>query len=386
MAADTLDKLLVEHSLTQRPPRPEYDLSAGTTVIVDEAGTASTPALARLADLADRKDWRVIMVGDPRQFSAVGRGGMFAYLVNQHGAVELDQVHRFRNDWERKASLQLRTGNPNALADYQQHGRLHGGSAQEMESKIIAAWTAARSRGETVALMANSNQAVNRLNRLAQITRFMDGEISIQKGRLRIGEEVVCVGDEVVTRRNDRTLRTSEGMMVKNRDRWVVQTIHPDRSITVAGANGTIRLPADYVASDLRLGYAQTSHSTQGRTVNTALLLIDSPTDHAGVYTPMTRGRDANHAYVITEDTQTALDVVAQALTRDWVDQPAIACQDHLDPHHSPERPDRCDEDEFDQLTRQAFRLIEERRARAREAERSARVRRFAPGELSLDR
>lgn len=386
MAGDTLDKLLVEHSLTQRPPRPEYDLSAGTTVIVDEAGTASTPALAQLADLADRKDWRVVLVGDPCQFSAVGRGGMFAHLVNQHGAAELDQVHRFRNDWERKASLQLRTGNPDALAHYEQHGRLHGGSGQEMELQIIATWTAARSRGETVALMANSNQAVNRLNQLAQITRFMDGEISIQKGRLRIGEEVVCVGDEVVTRRNDRTIRTSEGMMVKNRDRWVVQIIHPDRSITVVGANGTIRLPADYVASDLRLGYAQTSHSTQGRTVNTALLLIDSPTDHAGVYTPMTRGRDANHAYVITEDTQTALDVVAQALTRDWVDQPAIACQDHLDPYHSPERPDRCDEDEFDQLTRQAFRLIEERRSRAREVELSARVRRFAPGELSLDR
>ena len=311
---------------------------------------------------------------------------MFAHLISQHGAVELDQIHRFHNDWERKASLQLRTGNPDALGDYEQHGRLHGGSAQEMESKIIAEWTAARSRGETVALMANSNQAVNRLNQLAQVTRFMDGEISIQKGRLRIGEEVVCVGDEVVTRRNERTLRSSEGMMVKNRDRWVVQIIHPDRSITVVGASGAIRLPADYVASDLSLGYAQTCHSTQGRTVNTALLLIDSPTDHAGVYTPMTRGRDANHAYVITEDTQTALDVVAQALTRDWVDQPAIACQDHLDPHHSPERPDRCDEDEFDQLTRQAFRLIQERRSRAREVELSARVRRFAPGELSLDR
>jgi len=370
MAGDTLDKLLVEHSLTQRPPRPEYDLSAGTTVIVDEAGTASAPALAQLADLADRKDWRVIMVGDPRQFSAVGRGGMFAYLVNQHGAVELDQVHRFRNDWERKASLQLRTGNPNALADYEQHGRLHGGSAQEMESKITAAWTAARSRGETVALMANTNQAVNRLNRLAQQTRFLNGDISVQKGRLQVGDEVICVGDEVVTRRNDRTLRTSEGVMVKNRDSWVVHTIHSDRSITVAGGNGTIRLPADYVASDLRLGYAQTSHATQGRTVNTALLLIDSPTDHAGVYTPMTRGRDANHAYVITEDTQTALEVLSQATTRDWIDQPAVARREQLDPHRSPQLSSPGEEDEFEGLERRVRELIDERRERDREVER----------------
>ncbi|HUP15111.1 MAG TPA: MobF family relaxase [Acidimicrobiia bacterium] len=374
MDADTLDKLLVEHSLTQHPPRPEYDLAAGTTVIVDEAGTASTPALAQLADLADRKDWRVVFVGDPRQFSAVGRGGMFAHLVNQYGAVELDQVHRFRNDWERKASLQLRAGDPGALADYEQHGRLHGGSAQEMESKIIATWAAARSRGETVALMANSNQAVNRLNQLAQATRFMDGDISIQKGRLRIGEEVVCVGDEVVTRRNDRTLRTSDGVIVKNRDRWVVQTIHPDRNITVAGANGTIRLPADYVASHLRIGYAQTSHATQGRTVDTALLLIDSPTDHAGVYTPMTRGRDANHAYVITEDTQTALDVVSQAISRDWIDQPAVARKAQLDPTRPWELTSPGDDDQIDRLVDHSQRVIQVRRARGPRSERSLGV------------
>lgn len=193
----------------------------------------------------------------------------------------------------------------------------------------------------------------------------MDGEISIQKGRLRIGEEVVCVGDEVVTRRNDRTLRTSEGVMVKNRDRWVVQAIHPDRSITVAGANGTIRLPADYVASDLRLGYAQTSHATQGRTVNTALLLIDSPTDHAGVYTPMTRGRDANHAYVITEDTQTALDVLSQGITRDWIDKPAVARRAQLNRARAWDPRSPGDHDEIDRLVDRTQWMIERRRARS---------------------
>lgn len=231
-----------------------------------------------------------------------------------------------------------------------------------MESKIIATWSAARSRGETVALMANSNQAVNRLNQLAQITRFMDGEISIQKGRLRIGEDVVCVGDEVVTRRNDRTLRTSEGVMVKNRDHWVVQTIHPDRSITVAGGSGSIRLPADYVASDLRLGYAHTSHATQGRTVDTALLLIDCPTDLAGVYTPMTRGRDANHAYIVTVDNQTAVDVLTQAIGRQWIDQPAAT---HMEPAVEPSPHQQGSAAaEMEYLMSHARRAIEGRRSR----------------------
>jgi hypothetical protein len=32
-------------------------------VVVDEAGTASTPKLAELARLADRNRWRVVLVG-----------------------------------------------------------------------------------------------------------------------------------------------------------------------------------------------------------------------------------------------------------------------------------------------------------------------------------
>lgn len=161
---------------------------------MDEAGTASTPVLARLADLADRKHWRVVLVGDPHQFSAVVRGGMFAHLVDRHGAVALDQVHRFSHEWERQTSLQLRTGHPEAIEAYERHGRLHGGTSTEMEKQVIESWWAATARGETVAVMANSNDAVNRLNRRAQRTRFLHGEISFQKGHLRVGEEIVAVG------------------------------------------------------------------------------------------------------------------------------------------------------------------------------------------------
>lgn len=375
MATDTLDKLLIEHRDPTRPLGAAYDLPAGTSVIVDEAGTAATPKLTDLARLADQHGWRIVLVGDPRQFSAVGRGGMFAHLVDSHGAVELDRVHRFRNHWERQASLRLRAGDPGVLAEYEQRGRLHGGTADQMEIEVVTAWEQARRRGETVALMANSTDTVDRLNRSAQHTRILFGELDVGAPSIRVGDELILVGDEVVTRRNDRNLRTDRGLMIKNRDHWTVTTIHPDRNVTLTGRTGTIRLPAEYVAEHLELGYAQTSHATQGRTVDTALLLVDTPTDSRGVYTPMTRGRDANYAYVVIEDNQTALDLLSQAITRDWIDQPAVARRAQLDPHRSRQLPEPGEEDEFDRLERQVHRLIDERRARAREAERTA-----APG------
>ena len=371
MPTDTLDKLLAEHQRLEGP-HAAYDLARGTTVVVDEAGTAATPKLAELARFADRNQWRVVFVGDSRQFSAVGRGGMFAHLVDSYGAIELDQVHRFRHRWEATASLRLRNGDPAVLGEYEQRGRIHGGTIEEMESDIINAWRRVRRRDETVALMANSTDTVGRLNRLAQHTRITADELDPTTERL-VGGEWMLVGDEVVTRRNDRTLRTNKGLMVKNRDHWTITSIHPESSLTLTGRTGTIRLPASYVAEHLELGYAQTSHATQGRTVDTALLLIDTPTDSRGVYTPMTRGRDSNHAYIVVEDNETALDVLTRAVTRDWIDQPAIVRRSQLG-YRDRSTSGRDVEDDFAELNRRTQELIAQHRARSRKRERGMAI------------
>jgi hypothetical protein len=93
-------------------------------------------------------------------------------------------------------------------------------------------------------------------------------------------------------------------------------------------------VPAGYAAEHVELGYAQTSHATQGRTVDTGLLLVDTPTDSRGVYTPMTRGRLANHAYVAVDENRTAVDVLTQAVARDWIDQPATTRRIELETRH----------------------------------------------------
>ena len=76
----------------------------------------------------------------------------------------------------------------------------------------------------------------------------------------------------------------------------------------------------------VELAYAQTGHGAQGRTVDYSLLLVDREIDNRGVYVPMTRGKIENHAYVALDidDPRTARDVLADAVTRDWADIPAI--------------------------------------------------------------
>ena len=114
---------------------------------------------------------------------------------------------------------------------------------------------------------------------------------------------------------------------MKNRHRWVVDQIGADGSVTVSDAErGRVTLPRGYVADSLTLAYASTAMAAQGRTVDHSLLLVDGPIDAAGLYVPMTRGRDGNDVWVVTDPASPSdpVDVLADVMHRRWIDEPAI--------------------------------------------------------------
>ena len=199
VAADTIHKLLIEHSLN-RPPDHRYDLPVGATVIVDEAGMLPTEKLAEMAHLADTRGWRLALVGGPLQFSAVGRGGMFALMVDTFGAIELDEVHRFANEWEREASLRLRRGDVSVAEVYDAHDWLHAGTIPEMERAAARLWHELRRAGKRELLMTPTNEATERLNERCQRLRIRAGEIDADGRSVDVGAYRLYVGDEIATR------------------------------------------------------------------------------------------------------------------------------------------------------------------------------------------
>ena len=322
VVADTVDKLLIEHRL-QRPPDHRYDLPIGATVIVDEAGMISTTKLSELTDLADVKGWRVALVGDPLQFSAVGRGGMFGMLVDTFGAIELERVHRFEHAWERSATLRMRHGDVTVVDDYEANDRLHGGTTAQMERAAVRRWWEHRTNGDSVLLMAPNNEAVERLNQRCQQQRINAGDIDDATPHVCAGPYRIRCRDEITTRHNNRRLVTDRGEMIRNRATWKVDHVHPDRSMTVTGQHGTVRLPASYVAEHVELAYACTDHGAQGRTVTAGVLFIDRPTDVRNVYVAMSRGTTTNEAFIAITGEQSVGDVFARCIASDWIDQPA---------------------------------------------------------------
>jgi hypothetical protein len=66
------------------------------------------------------------------------------------------------------------------------------------------------------------------------------------------------------------------------------------------GWAGPFLLAERYLADHGELGYAGNTHAAQGRTTDTAHLLVTGSLNRASLYVGMTRGRQANTAYVAT--------------------------------------------------------------------------------------
>lgn len=122
----------------------------------------------------------------------------------------------------------------------------------------------------------------------------------------------ISAGDLIAARRNDRalTLTSSDGAgrdgdttSVTNRATYRVQGADPLtgglRIVDEAGRTGV--LPPGYVGEHVTLGYAATVWAAQGRTVDTCHALVEPAATRRAAYVSLTRGREANTAYVVCE-------------------------------------------------------------------------------------
>lgn len=294
-------KWLFEHR------RGAWNLQTGQLLIIDEASLAGTLALDQIVTHSAGVGAKVLLVGDQMQLSAVDAGGAFGLVVRDRpDSPRLLELHRFRHEWEKRASLGLRLGDTSVIDDYVGQQRVHDGAYEAMLEQAYQAWRADREAGKSTLMIAETIDTVSALNARARTDRIAAGDVADEPGAGLHDRNRASVGDVVVTRRNDRHLTLLRGW-VKNGDRWVVTRTADDGSVTVRREHSrwraTITLPAEYVASDLELGYATTAHRAQGSTVDTAHAIVASPEmTRESLYVSMTRGREANHVYVATDE------------------------------------------------------------------------------------
>jgi len=294
-------RTLVHRARTVTAEVERWSLRPGQLVIVDEASMAGTFELDALTEQARNAGAKVLLVGDWAQLSPVSAGGAFHLLAtDRDDTAQLHDVRRFRHEWERAASVDLRHGRADAADTYLEHGRVQGGDRKSMVDLLYETWRHDTRAGKRSLMIANDSQTVLDLNNRARSDRVLAGEVN-PRGVETASGSVVGVGDAVVTRRNQRGLATGRGW-VKNGDQWTVVGVRRGGPIDLRRTNGTGRatLPAAYVREHVELGYATTAHRAQGRTVDTAHAFVSATTLREPLYVMATRGRESNRLYVDT--------------------------------------------------------------------------------------
>jgi ATP-dependent exoDNAse (exonuclease V) alpha subunit len=284
------------HALQAAFESGRLTLRASDILVVDEAGMLGTRQLAALATDTARAGAKLILIGDPKQLSAIEAGGLFTALARRLPVVELTDNRRQDDPEERQIATALRHGHADtAIRQLEGHGRLTvAPNSDALRDQLIHDWSQHRAAGVHVVIGAVNRADVRDLNRRAHNLLEDSGKL----GQLVavIDGQRYCIGDQVLALRN----RYDLGLM--NGDLAEITGANSD-GIALRTDNRDIRVPLDYAAEHLQHGYARTVHKSQGLTCDVALLLGDDTLYTELGYTGLTRGRARNHLYAVESPT-----------------------------------------------------------------------------------
>ena len=292
----------IEGSDELRRPVP---LHRDDVLVLDEASQLSTTDLAMVQETAQATGARLVLVGDTEQLGAVEAGGMFRLLAREVPCAELHEVRRFDAAWEAGASVRLRAGDFTTYAAYDRHGKMRGADQDTTMDRAASMWLADYLRGKNVLLLAGSNSEAADLSRRVQDKLIQLGTVQRPRAALSDGNQA-GIGDLIRARLNTKI--NSSGRRLTNRDTLKITGWHgPHVQVRRRELGGTwtrpFLIPRAYLADSAELDYAGNTHVGQGRTVDTAHLLVTETLSRRSLYVGLTRGRESNTAHIVTGNT-----------------------------------------------------------------------------------
>ncbi|WP_340645991.1 Ti-type conjugative transfer relaxase TraA [Phenylobacterium sp.] len=269
-------------------------------LVVDEAGLVGSRQMQRVLGEARDAGAKVVLVGDPQQLQAIEAGAAFRALAERHGAVEITQVRRQRDDWQRQATRELATGRTDvALARYAEADAVHAhDEIADARTSLIAGW--ARDRREdsnsSQMILTYTRKDVAALNQLARAqVRGMGGLGEDLPVETVHGERMMAQGDRVMFLRNERSLGVKNGALgdlIELTKSGATVRLHDGRSVTFDFK--------DY--ADLDHGYAATVHKAQGVTVDRSYVLATEHMDSHAAYVALSRHRQSVSLHYSRQD------------------------------------------------------------------------------------
>ena len=271
-------------------------LDASDVLVIDEAGMIGSRQMERLLSAAQKAGSKVVLVGDPEQLQAIEAGAAFRSIAERHSHVEINEVRRQHEDWQRDATRHLATGRTGeALASYEARGMVHAAETRDQAREdLVARWDRDRvaEPSKSRIILTHTNDEVRDLNLTARDRLRQAGalgqDVTVKAER---GKRQFAAGDRLMFLKNDRELGVKNGMLGEIEQVSPTQmTVRLDAGRLDAGRSVVFDLK-DYAQVDH--GYAATIHKSQGVTVDRAHVLATPGMDRHGAYVALSRHRDS---------------------------------------------------------------------------------------------
>ena len=165
-------------------------------------------------------------MGDPEQLQAIEAGAAFRSLTEAHGAVEITEIRRQREDWQRGATRALATGRTGeAINAYGDNGMIHSAETREdARAALVEGWDHARTDDPAKSrIRLTPPPAEGRDLNIAARDKLRDGgelgaDVDVKTER---GDRAFASGDRMMFLRNER------GLGVKNGTLGTVEQVSP---------------------------------------------------------------------------------------------------------------------------------------------------------------
>ncbi len=283
-----------------------YDIQKNTLFIADESGMIGTGSMQRILHKALKRDAKVLLVGDDRQFKAIDAGDIFRKQVElgkqQHRYSELTRIVRQKHDWMIGATQSLAEFDPGRALDcYTEKGHVHG---LETESAVIERIAeryvdqVVHQNNSSGLVITFTNEACSKLNdeirSALQVQRVVDSvDHEVNGKRYAHNDHIIflknCYSDALSIKRlstNPLAALFEKPLRgVTNGAKGVIQRITPlwdmttgeliDHQFVVHFDKNGATYEASFSAKaypTFQHGYAITLYKSQGQTVNWAMV------------------------------------------------------------------------------------------------------------------
>ncbi|KTE17668.1 Ti-type conjugative transfer relaxase TraA [Sphingopyxis sp. H115] len=269
-------------------------------LVIDEAGMVGTRQLERVVSEAERQGAKVVLVGDPQQLQAIEAGAAFRAAAERHGAVEIMDIRRQQEDWQRAATRELATGRTGeAIGRYADAGFVHAADTREAaRSALVDAWDRDRQAHPNASriILTHTNDEVRELNEAVRERMKAGGALGNEVVlTVERGQRSFAAGDRIMFLKNERDLG------VKNGSLGTVQSASPMRMAVMLDDGRSVAFDVkDYAHVDH--GYAATIHKAQGMTVDRVQVLATPGVDSHSTYVALSRHRERVDLYYGRDD------------------------------------------------------------------------------------